>query len=86
MRNEGNKNDKSKSLEDYEFCIGSNKQASDFEVTNKFIIIHMQETFDSGKDIAEELRMMNGQNTAKWKPTMSASTSEDVSTRDRENR
>ena len=58
--NKGNKNEENKSLEDYEFHIGSSKQASDFEVTTKFIINDMQETFDSGKDIAEALRMMNG--------------------------
>ena len=86
MRNKGNKNGESKSLEDYEFYIGSSKQASDFEVTTKFIINHTQETFDSGKDIAEALRMMNGQNTSKWKPTLSVSTSEDEHVRDRENR
>ena len=86
MGNKGNKKDRTKSLEDYEFHLGSSKQASDFEVTSKFIINHVQENFDSGKDIAESLRMMNGQNIAKWKPTMAVSTSEDVSTGDRENR
>ena len=62
------------------------KQASDFEVTTKFIINHVQETFGSGKETTEELRMTSGQNIGKWKPTVSASTSEDESTRDRENR
>ena len=64
MRNKGNKKEKNKSLEDYEHCIGSSKQASDFEIITKFIINHVQETFDSGKDVAEALRMMNGPNTA----------------------
>ena len=85
-KSKGNKNDERKTLEDYEFCIGSSKQASDFEVTTKFVINRMQETFDSGKDIAEALRMASGQNTDKWKPTASASTSEDESTRDRVSR
>ena len=75
---------KNKSLEYYEHCLDSSKQALDFEVTTKFIINHIQETFDSGKDIAEALMMMNGPNTAEWRPTMSVSTSEDEATRDRE--
>ena len=65
MRNKGNTNnikDKNKSWKDYECHIGSSKQAPDFEVTTKFIINHVQETFDSGKDIAETLEMMNGPN------------------------
>ena len=48
-----------KSLEGYERCIGSSKQASDFEVTTKFIITHAQEAFDSGEDVAEALRTMS---------------------------
>ena len=78
--------DKNKSLEDYEYYIRSSKQASDFEVRTKSIINHAQETFDSGKDVAEALRMMNGPNTAEWRLTMSVSTSEDEATCDRENR
>ena len=85
MRSKGNKNYKKKSLEDYERHIGSRKQDSDFEVTTKFIINHAKK-FDSGKDISEALRMMSSQNTAKWKPTMLVSKSEDESTRDKENR
>ena len=84
--NKGSKNGKSKSLEDCEFCAGSSKQASDFEVTTKLIIDHAQEAFDSDKGVAEALRMMSGQGRAKWKPTASVSTSEDESTRDRESR
>ena len=64
----------------------SSKQASDFEVTTKVIINHIQESFDSTKYIAEALRIMNSQSTADWRPTMSVSTSEDEATRDRENR
>ena len=49
-----------KSLENYECRIGPSEQASDFDVTTKFIINHIQENFEGGKDIAEELRMTNG--------------------------
>ena len=69
ITNKGNKKDKNMSLEDYECCIGSSKQALDFEATTKFIINHIQETFDSGEDITEALRMMNGLNTDEWRPT-----------------
>ena len=80
MRTKGNKKDKNKSLEGYEHHIGLSKQASDFEVTTKFIINHIQETFDGGKDVSEALRIMNGPSTVEWIPTVSVSTSEDEST------
>ena len=86
MRNKGNKKDNNKSLDDYEHHIVSSKKASDFEVITKFIINHIKETFDSGKDIADALRMMNSPNTVEWRPTMSASTFEDEATRERYNR
>ena len=86
MRNKGDKKDKNKSLEDYECHIGSRKQASDSEVTTKFMINHIKETFDSGKDVTEALGMMNGTSTAELRPTILVSTSEDDSKRDRENR
>ena len=73
-------------MEDYDCCIGSIKQASDFEVTTKFIINYTQETFDSGEDVSEALRMMNDPIVAEWRPTMPSSTPEDEAVRDRENR
>ena len=89
MRNKENNNnvkDKNKSLEDYEHHTGSSKQASNFEVTTKFIINHIQEIFDGGKDFAEALRMINGPKTDEWRPTTSVSTSEDEAARDRDNK
>ena len=71
-------------MEDYEHQTSSGKQALDFEVTTKFIINHVQETFDIGKGIDEALRLTNGPIMAEWRPTMSESTSEDEATRDRE--
>ena len=54
------------------------------EVTTKFIINHIQEAFDSGKDVAEALRMMKGPNTDEQMPTVPVSTPKDEATRDRE--
>ena len=73
-------------MEECEHHIGSRKQASDFEVTTKSIINHVQEIFDAGEDIAEALRMMNGSSMTEWRLTLSVSTSEDEVTRDRESR
>ena len=56
--------DKNKSLEEYGNWTGSSKHASDFEITTKFMINYVQETFDSVKDVAEALRMMNDPSTA----------------------
>ena len=69
-----NNEDKKKSLEDYEHCIGSNKQASDFEVATKFIINYIQENFESSKHVTEALRKMNSLSTDKWRTATSVNT------------
>ena len=46
--NNKNKNlsKKKKSLEDYVFYIGTNKKASDFELTRKYILNHIKKTYE----------------------------------------
>ena len=70
-------------MEDYDHFIGSTKQVSHFEVTTKFIINHVQEKFDSGKNFAASLSIMDSLSTGEWMPTVSASTVEDEDARDR---
>ena len=89
MRNEKNRNNKEKkkkSLEDYECCTGSRKKASDFEVTTKVIINHIQENFDSGRDVTDALRTLNDLDIDEQMPTISLSAVEDESARDIESR
>ena len=73
MRNQKNHNNvekKKKSLEEYECCVGSSKQTSDFEATTKCTIDHAQENFDSGRDVAEALRTLTDLATGTWRPKM----------------
>ena len=46
---------KKKTIEDYVFYIGSNKQASDYEVTVEFILNHFKMTCQDSNDIAESI-------------------------------
>ena len=49
---------KKKTLKDYYFYIGSNKQASDFETTNGFIINHIKKEFKHSLNISDSLRLL----------------------------
>jgi hypothetical protein len=40
-----------KSITDYNYYLGSAKQASDYETTTEFIINHVKQVFDYGDDI-----------------------------------
>ena len=62
------------------------KQASCFKITSKFIMNHPQEKFDSSRDVADALKMLNDLDTDEWRPTMSVITAEEEAARDRENR
>mgnify|MGYP000243763899 FL=1 len=66
-----------KTVEDYFFYVGSSKQASDYEVTNEFVVNHIKKTFDRGNDVAEALRRLVKADTDTWKPTLKISTDVD---------
>ena len=85
QRNYNNKDNK-KHLENCEHHPGSSKQVLDFEVTTKFIINRIQENFDSSKDSAEALRMIDVLSSDKWRPALSARSAEEESACDRERR
>jgi hypothetical protein len=40
-----------KSVNDYNYYLGSAKQASDYETTTEFLINYIKKTFDYGSDI-----------------------------------
>ena len=54
-----------KTINDYQFFIGTNKQASEFENASEFMINYIKHTFDRGNDIAKTLRTLNLQETDK---------------------
>ena len=63
-----------KTINDYFYYVGSTKQASDYEATNKFIINCIQKTFTNGRDIATALYNLYPVNTALWRPQLEQST------------
>lgn len=76
-----------KTLEDYNFYIGSAKQASDFETTNKFIINHVKQTYTNYPlDISESLRLLTIYDVNAWRPTLIISAATDKTVKARENK
>ena len=81
-----NNNIRKKGIEDYLFYVGTSKQASDFEISSKFIINYIKQTFERGNDIAESLRTLSIQDTDEWKPKLEDSKETDKKKRDNENK
>ena len=44
-----------KGINDFQFYIGTNKQASEYKIAAEFIINYIKQTFDRDNDIAETL-------------------------------
>ena len=59
------------------FCVGSHKQASDFETIYEFILNHIKRPYTRGNDISESLRDLEAPDTNTWKPNLVVSTSTD---------
>ena len=62
-----------KSLKDYNYYLGSSKQASDFESTTEFIINHVKKTDNHSRDIAEALKTLEPVDQANWAPELQVS-------------
>ena len=62
-----------KSLKDYNYYLGSSKQASDFESTTEFIINHIKKTYNHGRDIAEALKTLEPVDRTDWAPQLQVS-------------
>ena len=77
---------KKKGIDEYNFYIGTSKQASDFEVTSKFIINYIKRTFQHGNDIAESLRTLTLKDMNEWRPALKMSSANDEETAKLENR
>jgi hypothetical protein len=63
-----------KSVNDYNYYLGSAKQASDYETTTKFLINYIIKTFEYRNDIGQALRELEYPDPDSWKPTMQQST------------
>ena len=75
-----------RTVEDYFFYLGSSKQASDYEITGKFVVNHIKKTFDRGNNIAEALRTLTKADTDVWKPTLKRSTETDIDLKETEDK
>ncbi len=75
-----------KTVEDYFFYVGSSKQASDYEITNEFVVNHIKKTFDRGNDVSEALRTLVRPDTDAWKPTLKMSVDSDTNIKQREDK
>ena len=67
------KTESKKTLQDYAHCIGSAKQASDYNAVTKFLINHIRKTCTNGDDIANALEDGKALDVNTWKPTLAVS-------------
>ena len=63
-----------KTLSDYQYYLGSAKQASDYEKTTEFLINHIKKTFTFGSDIATALEKLEEFDVSPYKPSLYIST------------
>ena len=75
-----------KGISDYQFHIGTNKEAAEYEIAAEFIINFIKRTFDRGNDIVETLRTLTIQDTSVWMSKLKMSKSDDKDTKIIENR
>ena len=70
----------------FNYYLGSSKQASDYETTTEFLINHIKKLYDYGYDIGTALEDLESIDTAAWKPSMQVSEESDDAMRTIENR
>lgn len=66
--------------------MGSNKQASNFEVTFAFLQNHIKKTYTRGNNITEVLKKLEDPDTNTWKPKLQFSTESDVNLKAQKNK
>ena len=79
-------NRRNRSIEDYIFYLGTNKQASDYEVSSEFILNYIKRTFERGNNIAESLRTLTKLDTKSWRPKLQTSKAKNATIRETENK
>ena len=63
------KKETKKSVNDYNYYLGSAKQASNYETTTKFLINYIVKTFEYGNNISQALRELEYPDPDSWRPT-----------------
>jgi hypothetical protein len=81
----GTKTETKKTLTDYNYYLGSAKQASDYENTTDFLINYIKKTYDDGEDVATALKELKELQTDLWAPTMRISSNPDFNVQAVEN-
>lgn len=71
---------------DFNYYLGSSKQASDYETTTEFLINHIKKLYDYGNDIGSALEKLESIDTTAWKPSMQVSGESDDALRAIENK
>ncbi|MGL6008756.1 MAG: hypothetical protein ACRC1D_04795, partial [Culicoidibacterales bacterium] len=74
------------SITDYNYHLGSAKQASDYETATEFLINYIKKVYDYGNDIGSMLETLEPIDTLSWKPTMRFSQNETESIQKNEDR
>ena len=69
---------RTKTITDYNYYVGSAQQASDYEITTEFIINHIKKTYDQGNDIGMALKDLIPMDENKNKPDLKTSTLKDM--------
>jgi hypothetical protein len=66
-----------KNPQDYQYFLGSAKQASDYETTTSYLINHIKKTYNYGNDIATALEQLQEADFSQYKPNLKSSQSDD---------
>jgi hypothetical protein len=69
---------KKKTLTDYNFYVGSFKQASEYEITAEFIINHIRKTYEYSSDIGDALEYLKAMDKNADRPKLKISTETDA--------
>ena len=78
-------NKSQKGINDFQFYIGTNQQASEYETAAEFIINYIQRTFDRGNNIPKTLQTLTVQDSNKWMSILKMSNATDQSMVTRKN-
>ena len=74
-----------KSINDWNYYIGSAKQASEFEATTEFLINYIKQNFEFGNDVAKAITTQEPIITELWKPSLQLSKNTDPEIKEVEN-
>ena len=74
-----------KSIQDYNYYLGSAKQATEYEEVTEYLINHIKKTYEFGNDIAMAINNQEPIITESWKPFLQKSTNDDPEMKEIEN-